>query len=124
MTLLYEDRQVYFGPVSAAKQLFVGLGFVCTDVVSTADFLTSLSNPAERVIGEDYVHRAPRTPEDFELAWRASAEHARLMQEIKEDMHRFPDGIDAMLKLGKSRKAEEMTRGRVTNQIILLLQHC
>lgn len=36
------------------------------------DFLTSLTNPAERVIRARYHDQVPRTPDEFAIAWRQS----------------------------------------------------
>src|SRR5882762_5938652 len=47
--LLYEGLQIYFGPASSARQFFTSRGWYCPPRQTTADFLTSLTNPAERV---------------------------------------------------------------------------
>ena len=48
-TVIYEGRQIYFGPVSRAKDYFVNLGFECPARQTTPDFLTSMAFPAERI---------------------------------------------------------------------------
>ncbi|PQE33697.1 ABC transporter protein [Rutstroemia sp. NJR-2017a WRK4] len=50
VTLLYEGRQIYFGPCDEAKSFFTDLGFICEERQTTADFLMSLTNPDERLI--------------------------------------------------------------------------
>ncbi|KAB8294208.1 hypothetical protein EYC80_009642 [Monilinia laxa] len=50
VTVLYEGRQIYFGPVNEAKEFFIDMGFLCAPYQTTADFLTSLTNPDERLI--------------------------------------------------------------------------
>ncbi len=116
--VLYQGRQIYFGPISAAKQYFLDLGFVCADLATTADFLTSLTNPAERKVREGYELRVPRTPEDFERVWMASADRARLMQEIRDTQDRFPNEAEGLLRLRKAREAEKVTGRSVVDQII------
>ena len=90
--LLYEGRQAFFGDVDAAKSYFTGLGFVCSDRVTTADFLTSLTNPIERVIQDGYEHRVPRTPDDFADAWKVSKHREILLQGIADYGKQFPLG--------------------------------
>ncbi|KAJ7809097.1 hypothetical protein B0H14DRAFT_2380037, partial [Mycena olivaceomarginata] len=43
-----EGRQIFFGPTESAKEFWTSRGFVCTPRQTTGDFLTSLTNPAER----------------------------------------------------------------------------
>ncbi|KAK4152728.1 ABC-2 type transporter-domain-containing protein [Chaetomidium leptoderma] len=78
VTLLYEGRQIYFGPVDAAAEYFTRLGFVRPNRATTADFLTSLTHPAERIVREDFGQRAPRTPDEFAAAWEQSDERRAL----------------------------------------------
>lgn len=110
MTLLYEGRQIYFGPINAAKQFFVDLGFTCSDLATTADFLTSLTNPAERNVREGYELLVPQTPEEFENVWRTSDDRARLMEEIKDTRQMFSNEAEALIKLQQAREVEKMTR--------------
>lgn len=78
MTLLYQGRQIYFGPVEAAAEYFEDLGFARPSRATTPDFLTSLTNPAERVVREGYEDRVPRSPDEFAEVWRRSSQ-ARVM---------------------------------------------
>ena len=48
-TVLYEGRQIYFGPASQAKRYFEKQGWFCPTRQTTGDFLTSVTNPQERV---------------------------------------------------------------------------
>ncbi len=82
VTLLYEGRQIYFGRVDAAADHFTRLGFVRPSRATTADFLTSLTNPAERIVRSGFEHTAPRTPNEFVEAWRSSEEARALATDI------------------------------------------
>ncbi|KAH9984294.1 putative ABC multidrug transporter [Xylariaceae sp. FL0662B] len=84
VTLLYEGRQIYFGPADLAEDYFHRLGFIRPNRTTTADFLTSLTNPAERIIREGYENRAPRSPDDFAGIWKQSAESKALRNEISK----------------------------------------
>ncbi|RMD43205.1 hypothetical protein DV735_g1891, partial [Chaetothyriales sp. CBS 134920] len=65
VTILYEGRQIYFGDIHEAKTFFIDLGFECPSRQTTADFLTSLTNPAERVVRKGFEGRTPNTPDEF-----------------------------------------------------------
>ncbi len=83
VTLLYEGRQIFFGPVETAEEYFTRLGFVRPRRATTADFLTSLTHPAERVVREGFEYTAPRTPEEFYAAWMRSDECRGLERDIR-----------------------------------------
>jgi ATP-binding cassette subfamily G (WHITE) protein 2 (PDR) len=78
--VLYEGRQIYFGPVDSATEYFHDLGFVKPDRSTTADFLTSLTNPAERIVRKGFEGQAPRTPDEFAAVWKQST-GAKLLNE-------------------------------------------
>ncbi|KAH6889280.1 ABC drug exporter AbcA [Thelonectria olida] len=80
--VLYDGRQIYFGPASQAKAYFVNLGFECPRRQTTPDFLTSMTFPAERIPRAGC--NPPRTPDEFAAAWNASPECKALRAEIDE----------------------------------------
>ena len=92
VTLLFEGRQIYFGTTTAARAYFVNLGFVCPQRSTTADFLTSLTNPLERTVRSGYESRAPQTPEEFAHIWNRSPERKRVAAEIESYQNKFPQG--------------------------------
>lgn len=81
-TVLYEGRQIYFGPASSAKQFFEKQGWECPARQTTGDFLTSVTNPQERTPRPGMESKVPRTPEEFEKYWLASPEFAALEAEM------------------------------------------
>lgn len=81
-TVLYEGRQIYFGPANQAKRYFEKQGWHCPARQTTGDFLTSVTNPQERVAREGFENKVPRTPEDFERLWRQSPEYKALLAEM------------------------------------------
>ncbi|KAK8233406.1 ABC-2 type transporter [Phyllosticta capitalensis] len=90
--VLYEGRQIYYGPTSKAKQYFEDMGWYCPPRQTTGDFLTSVTNPVERQPREGYEDRVPRTPDDFERYWRSSEAFAALQAEIAENDREYPIG--------------------------------
>ncbi|KIM93493.1 hypothetical protein OIDMADRAFT_137891 [Oidiodendron maius Zn] len=88
--VLYEGRQIYFGPANEAKAYFERQGWVCPPRQTTGDFLTSVTNPLERKAREGMENRVPRTPAEFENYWRVSAEYKALQQDINEYEQEYP----------------------------------
>lgn len=81
-TVLYEGRQIYFGPAAEARSYFERQGWYCPPRQTTGDFLTSVTNPQERVTIKGMESRVPRTPEEFEQYWRQSPEYAALQRDL------------------------------------------
>ncbi|KAJ5982947.1 CDR ABC transporter [Penicillium waksmanii] len=107
VAVLYEGRQIYYGPVELAKDYFVDLGYHCPDRQTTPDFLTSLTNPVERVVRSGFDTKVPRSPEEFAKEWKASALHKELMQDIAEFESKYPVGRSAIDSFKESRQAEK-----------------
>ncbi|KAL6452013.1 CDR3 Opaque-specific ABC transporter CDR3 [Candida maltosa Xu316] len=68
--VMYEGYQIFFGS-SQHRQ-------------TTPDFLTSITNPAERIVKPGYERIVPRTPKEFYRYWRRSPERQALLEEIDE----------------------------------------
>jgi ATP-binding cassette subfamily G (WHITE) protein 2 (PDR) len=104
-TVLYEGRQIYFGPAASAKSFFERQGFFCPQRQTTGDFLTSVTNPQERKAREGMENKVPRTPDDFERYWRESPEYRDLQLEIEEYEQEFPtDQHDSSLNTLREQK--------------------
>ncbi|KAL8874372.1 MAG: hypothetical protein Q9174_000271 [Haloplaca sp. 1 TL-2023] len=115
VVVLYEGRQIYFGPTTAAKAYFVNLGFICEERATTGDFLTSLTNPAERIVREGFENRVPRTPDEFAEVWKKSEARQILMSEIESFDQEYPIGGQQLELFRKSRQAQQAKRQRVTS---------
>lgn len=83
VTVLYEGRQIFFGPAYIARSYFERLGFECPASQTTSDFLTSMTSPSERRIRPGYHNTTPRTSEDFAQRWKDSLERQQLLHEIE-----------------------------------------
>ncbi|KAK2666368.1 hypothetical protein RAB80_018025 [Fusarium oxysporum f. sp. vasinfectum] len=75
--VLYEGREIFFGRASQ----------------TAGDYLTTITDPEQRVAKEGHEDSVPRTPEDFSRHWLNSTEYARLMEEIEKyqkdfDLHK------------------------------------
>ncbi|KAL4871208.1 hypothetical protein BDV12DRAFT_206795 [Aspergillus spectabilis] len=113
VTVLYEGRQIYFGRTDEAKQFFVDLGFECPERQTTADFLTSLTSPAERIVRKGFEGRVPQTPDEFATAWKNSDARAQLMRDIEEYNQEFPLGGESVGRFIESRRAMQSKNQRV-----------
>ncbi|PWY81726.1 hypothetical protein BO94DRAFT_587429 [Aspergillus sclerotioniger CBS 115572] len=109
VTVLYEGRQIYFGRTNEARQFFVDMGFECPERQTTADFLTSLTSPAERQVRPGFENRVPRTPDEFAAAWKQSSARAALIRKIEEFEQQYPihgSSYNAFLDARKAMQAK------------------
>ncbi len=107
VALLYEGRQIFFGHKDSAKQYFTDMGYHCPDRQTTADFLTSLTNPAERIVQPGFENRVPRTPDEFAETWAKSAARERLLGDIAAFEEEFPLHGQHVEELRASRKPKQ-----------------
>ncbi|KAK1758006.1 ABC transporter G family member 19 [Echria macrotheca] len=86
-----EGRMLYQGPASEARKYFVDLGFYAPPRQTTADFLTSVCDPVVRQFREGFEDSCPKTAEELEKVFRASAAY----QKVLEDVHDFESHLHA-----------------------------
>ncbi|KIH94142.1 ABC multidrug transporter [Sporothrix brasiliensis 5110] len=112
-TVLYEGRQIYFGPASGAKAYFEGLGYACPTRQTTGDFLTSVTNPVERKAKPGMEDKVPRTAEEFEACWLKSAEYEAMLAGVAEHEAAYPldahgQNVSAMREVKKEKQANHV----------------
>ncbi|KAF2866739.1 ABC multidrug transporter [Massariosphaeria phaeospora] len=113
VTVLYEGRQIYFGPADKARAYFEGLGFECPEAQTTPDFLTSMTSAAERVVRTGFENSVPRSPDEFARCWKESEARRELLQQIEEYDESHPlegpdhDQFALSRKMEKSKKQRE-----------------
>ncbi|KAJ5701887.1 hypothetical protein N7488_009435 [Penicillium malachiteum] len=107
VAVLYEGRQIYFGYIHLAKQYFTDMGYHCPDRQTTGDFVTSLTNPVERLVQPGFEARVPRTPDEFAERWKSSKLHQEMMQDITSFGEEYPVGGPAVDEFKASRNAEK-----------------
>ena len=108
--VLYEGREIYFGPASRAKAYFEDMGWFCPQRQTTGDFLTSVTNPAERQPREGFEHTVPRTPDEFEAYWRRSPASKELQSEIDVYEQQYPSGDETHLETLRATKNDIQTK--------------
>lgn len=115
--VLYEGRQIYFGSTRTAKSYFENMGWECPARQTTGDFLTSVTNPQERLAKEG-AH-VPTTPEDFEKYWKASPDFAALQREIQEHEEQFPIGGGTVQEFKEMHKAQQSKHIRSSSPYVV-----
>jgi ATP-binding cassette, subfamily G (WHITE), member 2, PDR len=117
--VLYEGRQIFFGKANEARRYFEELGFHCPDRQTTADFLTSMTSPLERVVRDGFEKRVPKTPDDFAARWKESTWRSALMTEIDEYEQQYkPDG-EHLAAFQASRRAQQAKNSRSSSAYTL-----
>lgn len=90
VTVLYEGRQIYFGPAAKARDYFERMGWMCPPRQTTSDFLTAVTSPEERTPQPGFESRVPRTADEFQRYWKSSEEYAALRHEISKHEAEYP----------------------------------
>ncbi|XEU95216.1 hypothetical protein FSHL1_000500 [Fusarium sambucinum] len=117
--VLYQGRQIFFGRTGEAKAYFEGLGFVCPEQQTTADFLTSMTSHQERIIRQGFEGKAPRSPDEFAQAWKDSIHRQTLLTETDDYLQRHPFGGEHYEKFVDSRKRDQSKSQRVKSPFTL-----
>ena len=83
VVLIDEGKCLYYGRADDAASYFEGLGFRRPQRWTTADFLTSVTDPHERQVQEGYEDRIPRSAEQFEAAYLKSRMHEDNLRDVQ-----------------------------------------
>ncbi|KAK3335080.1 ABC-2 type transporter-domain-containing protein [Neurospora tetraspora] len=109
-----EGRMLFQGPASKARQYFIDLGFHAPPRQTTPDFLTSLCDPNARQFRPGWKDRCPKTAEDLEKAFLASASYQDVLADVRDyeshllktnhaDTHAFKESVSSQ----KSRRVSD-----------------
>ncbi|KIW64177.1 hypothetical protein PV04_09130 [Phialophora macrospora] len=105
--LLYEGREIYFGPIGQAKQFFEHMGWKCPARKSVSDFLTGLTSSRERQAQEGVEMRVPRNAQEFEEYWKSSPEYRALREEIASHEEKFAFGSKTLEDFTESKRERQ-----------------
>jgi len=97
VVLIDEGRCLYYGSTEEAAAYFEGLGFTRPPRWTTADFLTSVTEPHARKVKAGYEDRIPRSAEQFEAAYRKS-------QTFDDNLH----DIEGLERESESKRKERL----------------
>lgn len=90
-----------------AKTYFINLGFYCEERQTTADFLTSMTSPTERIIRKDFQGQTPRSSQEFADAWTDSLQRKHLLADITRFNAKYPINGATRANFEKSRAAQK-----------------
>ena len=102
VVLIDEGKCLYFGPTEDAAAYFENLGFKQPARWTTADFLTSVTDPHERQVREGYESRIPRSSEQFEAAFRKSDAYQKNIRDI--------EGLEQITEEQRLQRVEAQTK--------------
>lgn len=95
-----EGRTIYYGPRDQARSYFQSLGYYAPERMTTADFVTLLSDPDQVQFKDGMKEKAPKTAADREAAWKNSDLNKQILQEIET--------YDRSTKDAEEKEAEQM----------------
>lgn len=87
--VLHEGYQIYYGSAKEAKKYFEDMGYVSPARQTTADFLTAVTNPAERIVNPEFIKEGkfvPSNAKEMEAHWRNSENYKRLIADIDAEL--------------------------------------
>ena len=83
VVLIDEGRCLYYGTTEDAAEYFEDLGFRRPPRWTTADFLTSVTDPHERQVRDGFEDRIPRSAKQFEDAYKKSSAFEKNVADIQ-----------------------------------------
>lgn len=81
--------QIFFGPSNEAKKYFQDMGYYCPERQTTADFLTAVTSPQERIINQEFIEKGihvPQTPKEMSDHWLKSENYKKLLRDIDANL--------------------------------------
>jgi ABC-type multidrug transport system ATPase subunit len=119
VVVLYQGRQIYFGPCGQAEQYFFDMGWSKPSRQTTGDFLTSVTNPQERQARDGMEKQVPRTPDEFEAYWKNSAQYKSLMHEIEQHEAEHPVGSGAEKDMADKKHQQQAKHVRPSSPYLM-----
>ncbi|KAL4894030.1 ABC-2 type transporter-domain-containing protein [Aspergillus ambiguus] len=93
--VLYEGREIYFGPCDEARDYFINMGWYCME------------------------NKVPRTPDDFEKYWKKSPQYSELQAEIEEHIKQFPPGGESEQAFGQMKRQRQAKHVRPQSPYVI-----
>ncbi len=117
--VLYEGHEIFYGPTERAVSFFERMGWHRDPQQVAPDFLTSITNPAERRPREGMGDKVPRTPAEFVEYWQRSDERKELMADIAAYEETYPIGGDNAREFQASHVEQQARHTRDTSPYLL-----
>ncbi|CCE65505.1 hypothetical protein TPHA_0L01500 [Tetrapisispora phaffii CBS 4417] len=113
-TVLYNGRQIYFGPANKAVDYFTNMGWVKPDRMTSGEFLTAVTVDFENTsltIKPGYEDKVPKSGDEFEEYWFNSPEYQACLQEYDDYQARHnADETRDRLEVAKEQRRQQGVR--------------
>ncbi|SJM88686.1 probable Pleiotropic ABC efflux transporter of multiple drugs [Zygosaccharomyces bailii] len=123
--VLDSGYQIYFGAASKAKRYFENMGYYCPSRQTTADFLTSVTNPAERIVNREFDEKGiavPKTPQEMYNYWLDSEEYSELQGTIEQRLSQDQQECFKTIKESHNAAQSKKTRRSSPYTVSYLMQ--
>ncbi|SMN20639.1 similar to Saccharomyces cerevisiae YDR406W PDR15 Plasma membrane ATP binding cassette (ABC) transporter [Maudiozyma saulgeensis] len=111
--VLDQGYQLFFGPCADAKRYFEEMGYICPPRQTTADFLTSVTSPEERILNKEFLKKGvmiPQTPKEMNEYWKKSQAYSTLTGEIEAKLSRNVEESRRTIKEAHIARQSKRTR--------------
>jgi ABC-type multidrug transport system permease subunit/ABC-type Mn2+/Zn2+ transport system ATPase subunit len=117
--VLYEGYERYFGPCGDACSYFENMGWERPQKQMAPEFLTSVTNPAERKARPGMEKAIPRTAKEFAEHWKRSDSYKKLQQEMADYREAHPLDDQRLKDFSADHKAQQAEHTRNNSPYLL-----
>ncbi|KAF9890684.1 hypothetical protein FE257_005550 [Aspergillus nanangensis] len=117
--VLYEGYEIYYGTCDAACRYFHDMGWDQPPRQVAPDFLTSITNPAERKARPGMESTVPRTAQEFVDYWQRSKEYNQLQEEITQYRQSHPLEAEEAKCFRSEHQAQQAKHTRASSPYLL-----
>ncbi|KAB8235266.1 ABC-2 type transporter-domain-containing protein [Aspergillus alliaceus] len=119
VVVLYEGYEIYFGPTDGAVKYFQRMGWERPEKQVSPDFLTAITNPAERKARPGMEEKVPRTPKEFSDYWKRSPEYQQLRNDIGKYVQEHPPNSEGAQILRHTHEEKQARHTRTDSPYLL-----
>ncbi|KAJ5388987.1 CDR ABC transporter [Penicillium cataractarum] len=119
--VLYEGREVFFGPSQRAVEYFEEMGWERPARQTSADFLAAVTDPGERQSHVGMEDRVPRHAAEFEAYWKQSPDHAALQALVQRYAREHPLDSTEEARFAGLKHEEQAEHARPSSPYLLSL---
>lgn len=119
VVVLYEGREIYFGPCGRAVQYFEDMGWEKPVRQVSGDFLTAITNPGERKARQGMEDKVPRSAAEFEAYWRNSSDYQPLKSQMAAYEEKYLLKGEAVKEFQASKQAQQARHVRPKSSYLL-----
>ncbi|QLG70980.1 hypothetical protein HG535_0B00170 [Zygotorulaspora mrakii] len=120
-TVLYNGRQIFFGPANKAVAYFQRMGWIKPDRMTSAEFLTSVTVDFENRtldIAPGFEDKIPKSGTEFEEYWLNSGEYQEVLKSY-DDYHARHPAEETRDRLEVARKQRHQVGQREKSQFVV-----